>query len=337
MNAVLKALGRVGLEPFIVILLASIFLAWLGPEIGMKREPFCLGDVANLGMAFIFFFYGLRIDKRELVAGLVNIKLHALVHFSTFVLFPIIVLLAMYAGGISSDNPHYYLWMGVFFLAALPSTVSSSVVMVSLAGGNIPVAIFNASVSSLLGVFITPLWMGMYLDNIEGSAGMGDIVFKLVLQVIVPIVAGLLLNDRFNSFAVAHKKALRNFDQSVIILIVYTSFCDSFHDGMFDGFLLLNLIWLFAGLLALFFLVFGIILAICRAIGLNRPDTIAVLFCGSKKSLVHGTIMSRVIFGNSTVLGVILLPTMIYHALQLVIVSIIAQQLGKSLRAETAK
>lgn len=54
---------------------------------------------------------------------------------------------------------------GRLFLATLPSTVSSSVVMVSIAGGNMAAAIFNASVSSLIGVFVTPLWMGIFLET----------------------------------------------------------------------------------------------------------------------------------------------------------------------------
>ncbi len=327
-----KALGKIGLEPFILTLLCSIFLAWLNPEIGMKREPICLGDIANIGMAFIFFFYGLRIDKGELVAGLKNMKLHLIVHFATFVLFPVIVLLAMYFYGITETSPTFWIWIGVFFMAALPSTVSSSVVMVSLAGGNIPVAIFNASISSLLGVFITPLWMSIFLENIDGARGMEEVIFKLILQVIVPIIAGLLLNQKFNAFAVRRKKALRIFDQSVIILIVYTSFCDSFHDKMFDGFPFTDLIWLGAGMVAIFFLIYFIIFGICKILRVNRKDTIAVLFCGSKKSLVHGSVMSRVLFGNSPALGVILLPIMIYHALQLVIVSFIAQKYSKSVK-----
>ena len=325
-------LKKIGLEPFIIMLFGSILLAYIYPPIGIEREGgVSLGEIANWGVSFIFFFYGMRLNRNKLKAGLVNVRLHILVHMSTFVLFPLIMLAAMWAGGaFNSEGNRYYLWIGAFFLATLPSTVSSSVVMVSIARGNMPAAIFNASVSSLLGVFITPLWMGLFLDNIDGAHNLGDVIFKLVLQVILPVVAGGLLNPKFGWFAEKHKKILRKFDESVILLIVYTSFCDSFYKEMFKGFSVAEIIELSVAMIALFFTAYGIIWCFCRAMKFNREDTITALFCGSKKSLVHGSVMSKVLFSNPAIIGVVLLPTMLYHAYQLIIVSIIAKKWAES-------
>ncbi len=324
-------LKKIGIEPFILALFSAILLAWLAPNFGRDREPFSLGDIANWGVSVIFFFYGLRLSKEKLVNGLRNVKLHLLVHFSTFVLFPIVVLSAMYlSGGFSASGNLYYLWIGAFFLATLPSTVSSSVVMVSIAGGNLPAAIFNASISSFIGVFITPLWMGVFLADIEGSNGLGDVIIKLVCQVLVPVVAGFLLNKKWGWFAEKHKKILRTFDETIIVLIVYTSFCDSFYKKMFDGFALFTLVELSLAMIVLFVATMLIIWGICRFLRFSKEDSITAVFCGSKKSLVHGSVMSRVLFGGSSMTGIILLPTMLYHAFQLIIVSIIAKKVSKN-------
>ena len=216
---------KIGLEPFVLMLFFSIALAWAAPQIGIDREPFSLSDIATWGVAGIFFIYGLRLNRDKLKAGLVNVRLHMLVHISIFVIFPLIMLAVMrLCGADAAQGNGRYLWIGSFFLATLPSTVSSSVVMVSIAGGNIPAAIFYASVSSLMGVFLTPVWMSLFLEKVDGANGLGEIIFKLIVQVLLPVCLGVALNPKFGAFAEAHKKALRNFDQTIILLIVYTSF-----------------------------------------------------------------------------------------------------------------
>ena len=145
----------------------------------------------------------------------------------------------------------------------------------------------------------------------------------MIIQVIVPIVAGVSLNRYWGNFARTHKKLLSKFDQSVIILIVYTSFCSSFKEGQFSTLSTPTLFALSAGMIALFFVAYTIMGVICRALRFNREDTITALFCGSKKSLVHGAVMSQIILTDPAMAGILLLPTMLYHALQLIIVSIL--------------
>jgi sodium/bile acid cotransporter 7 len=314
--------ARIGLDWFMLALIGMIVLAYLFPQFGVDREPVSLGDVANYGVSLIFFFYGLRLSPEKLKAGLSSWRLHVVVQLSTFVFFPLLILPlhTFFEGG---DKE--LLWLGTFYLAALPSTVSSSVVMVSIAGGNIPAAIFNASISSLLGIFITPLWMGLFLTTSTEGFDIWSVMGKLVLQVLLPVVLGIVLHRYWGGFAERNKKQLRIFDQSIILLIVYTSFCESFARKMFSGYSLKDLLTLGIAMVALFFLVYGITQGISRLLGFNHEDRITAIFCGSKKSLVHGTVMSKVLFPNANVVGIILLPIMIYHALQLLIASIIAQ------------
>ncbi|HTE27152.1 bile acid:sodium symporter family protein [Flavitalea sp.] len=318
----ITVLKKGGLDGFVIALLLMIVVGWLWPQGSMEYNGFSLSQFAGYGVSLIFFFYGLKLDQVKLKAGLRHWKLHMVVQLSTFLLFPVIILCTRWI----FDKANYGdIWLAVFFLAALPSTVSSSVVMVSIARGNLVAAIFNASISSLIGIFITPLWLNLVLDADNIGTGTGDTIIKLVIQVLIPVIAGLLLNKHWGAFAEKHKKYFKYFDQFIILLIVYTSFAESFLNKRFENFNLLTLVVLTASMIGLFFIVYFIIRYVCGLLGFNKEDTITAVFCGSKKSLVHGTVMSKVLFSASPLLGVILLPLMIYHAAQLVIASIIAR------------
>jgi sodium/bile acid cotransporter 7 len=326
LGTLMALLKKGGLDGFILGLLGMIFLAFLWPGGGLPNEYFSLPLIANYGVSFIFFFYGLRLDPVKLRAGLSNWKLHSVIHISTFIVFPVIVFTCKLLFDKENNNP---LWLGAFYLATLPSTVSSSVVMVSIAKGNLPAAIFNASISSLIGVFITPLWMGLFLSTASNNFHLWSVIGKLIIQVLVPVFLGILLHSRFGTFAGKHRKSLRYFDQSIILLIVYTSFCESFEKHMFDGFGAISVVVLGISMIALFFLVFTMIMFTAKVFRFSREDRITAVFCGSKKSLVHGTVMSKVLFPGSQLAGIVLLPVMVYHALQLVAASIIAQSMAK--------
>ena len=314
-----------GLDGFFFLLVAAVGLAWLFPAIGAAQEFFSLSSLANYGICVIFFFYGLKLSRNKLRTGLANKNLHILIHLTTFVLFPALILLIR---PLFQGDDLWLLWLGIFYLAALPSTVSSSVVMVSKAKGNVPAAIFNASISSLMGVFITPLWMSLILSSASGveMTTLWSIIGKLMMQVLAPVALGMALNPHWGHFAEKHSSKIRIYDQSIILLIVYTSFCSSFAHNVFTGFSPATVIVCAAGMVTLFFIVFGLVGIACRKLKMNREDTITAQFCGSKKSLIHGTAMSTVIFAGYSSLGVVLLPIMIYHALQLMIVSTLAKK-----------
>jgi sodium/bile acid cotransporter 7 len=328
-------LKKIGLDGFLIGILVAILLAYLQPDLGAEQGPLPIGEVTTYGVSLIFFFYGLRLSPSKLKAGLKDWRLHLVVQAGTFLLFPVIVY-AAYLLLPSVENR--MLWVGIFYVAALPSTVSSSVVMVSIANGNIPSAIFNASISSLIGVFMTPFWMSLFMST-SASAGEMDltqIILKLLLQVVLPVTLGIVLHHRFGAFAEQHKAGLKLFDQSIILLIVYASFCDSFAQNLFDSLSVWHLFLLGFSMVALFFVVFGLLHVISRMLGFDRENTITAVFCGSKKSLVHGTVMSKVIFSGAASLGIILLPLMLYHALQLIIASILAQRLSRRQIAQPA-
>jgi len=301
-----------------------VVLAYFIPGPGLAERPIPLEKIAGYGVIAIFFFYGLRLDFHKLRIGLANRNLHLLIQLTTFLLFPLIAVAVrpLFSG---ATMP---LWVGISYLCALPSTVSSSIVMVSIANGNVPAAIFNASISSLIGVFITPLWVNMFVHTGAADIDQWTVITQLMLQVLLPVAIGIALHNRLGKYALHHQKALRTFDQVVILVIIYCSFCKSFASGVFGLLSWSELGMLTVGMLGLFFLVVLLTGILSRSLGFSPADRITAIFCGSKKSLVQGTVMSKVLFPASATIGIILLPLMLYHALQLIAASILAQRVA---------
>ena len=223
----------------------------------------------------------------------------------------------------------YVLWLSVYFLACLPSTVSSSVVMVSIARGNVPSAIFNASVSGLIGILATPLLMRPFMEG--GSGGAVDqmaIVQQLLLKVLLPIVLGLLLNPLCKKLIAKYGKLIGKFDRLIILLIVYESFSLAFVNKVFSSVPLVMFVVIAVAVVGLFFIVYYLLQWACAKLNFNREDTITTTFCGSKKSLVHGSLFMMVLGVPDDNKVLFLLPIMLYHSFQLFYVSFLANKLG---------
>lgn len=306
-------------DPFIFFLLLVVGLAYFFPG---PAHILPLDTLASAGISLVFFFYGLKLSPAGIRSGLSNGKLHLITQGFTFWVFPLLVL------AIRPFFPASDMWLGLFFLAALPSTVSSSVVMVSFAGGNVPAAIFNASISGLIGIFITPLWMSLFLKAAGGD--MSVIYLKLLYEILLPISVGLLLQKRLGGMVQKFRPFFMQFDRAVILLVIYKSFVHSFESGIFSSVPLKDFVILSGGVLILFGLVFGLIFITVKKLDFNREDRITALFCGTKKSLVHGTVFSKVLWGGSATVGIILLPLMLFHALQILIIGFIAGRYSRA-------
>lgn len=314
---------KLNFDGFILALFCFIVLAYFFPQLYLWHDGEILTWITSVGISLIFFFYGLKLSFQQLKAGLSNWKLHLLVQGATFVLFPLLLLpfYPFVQNGLQRD-----FWLSFFFLAALPSTVSSSVVMVAIARGNISAAIFNASISGLIGVILTPLWMQFFLDFGEIDV-FGDVYWGLIKEIIIPVIAGLLLQPYFGKWALKYNRQLTLFDKSIILFIVYSSFAESFVSGVFERTGKLYLLWVFVGVVLLFILVYGLIYMLAKSVfKFDRGDQITALFCGSKKSLTHGSVFGKFLFAHSASAGLYFLPLMIFHAFQILVVTVIAQR-----------
>lgn len=293
---------------------AAVALAWAFPEVGAKGGSLHPELTNKLGVSLIFFLHGLMLSFEALAAGTRKWRVHLVIQASSFVMFPLFGMLLLALG--PRTDPE--LRSGLLFLCAAPSTVSSSVALTAAARGNVPVAVFNATLSSLLGVVLTPMWLGLVLETSGSALPLGAVVLDLALWLVLPLVVGQALRPLLGAFARRHEASVNVLDRLTILLLVYTSFCDSVKGGVWaSGARPLSLALVAAVLLL------GAALSatwlLGRACGFERADRIATLFCGSKKSLAAGVPMARVIFGAQPGLALILLPIMIYHPLQLVV------------------
>lgn len=325
----LRMFARFLPDRFILGILLMILLAWLFPGIGGPNGLITLDTINHYGVIVLFFFYGLRLSPEKLKADLRNWKLHITIQALTFIVFPLLVL-PFYP--IFDGTVYLNLWLAVFFLATLPSTVSSSVVMVSIARGNIPSAIFNASISGMIGILATPLWMGIFLDASNADFNLAQTFNDLLLQIFAPVILGLVLHKWLGAWALKYKHYNSMFDKAVILSIVYESFSTSLLNGIFDTLPIWTLIILSVSVIVLFFVVYIISNQISKWLKLTREEQITVVFCGSKKSLIHGSVMASVLLAGSANGCLFLVPIMIYHAFQLFYISIVARRMSMEKR-----
>jgi solute carrier family 10 (sodium/bile acid cotransporter), member 7 len=310
---------------FLLGLGAAAALAWLFPAPGAKGGVLHPEVLNKLGVSLIFFLHGLTLSLATLAAGTRQWRLHLLVQGSTFLLFPLLGLVLWLA---VANQVQAELRTGLFFLCALPSTVSSSVALTAAARGNIAAAVFNATLSSLLGVVLTPLWLSLVLGASGQTLPLGSVVLDLVLWLVLPLFIGQAARPWLGAWAARHKARIDVVDRLTILLLVYTSFCDSVMAGVWRSGAVALLVSLGAAAILLA-VVLGLTWLLGGALGFARADRITGLFCGSKKTLASGVPMARVIFGAHPHLAVILLPIMVYHPLQLVVGGWLAARIAR--------
>lgn len=312
-------------DPFILQLLAAIVIAFFYPQFAESDvNNLNLNTIIDTGVVLIFLFYGLKLNKSALIQDLSNWKMHLIIQGIVFLLFPLLIFI--FYPLVPQNSAYQLMFVSVFYLACLPSTVSSSVVMVSIAKGNIPSAIFNASLSGLIGILLTPLWMSLFVQQ-NSELQLSEIFLDLILKIVLPVILGLLLQPLLGKFYHQHQKRIAKLDKLTIVLIVYSSFAHTFHDGSFGLLGLSKTLMIIVIVVVLFFIVFYFSQWIGKRFKFSREDQITIQFCGTKKSLVHGSVFASVLFVDNV--GIYLLPVMIYHTFQLFTISFIAEKYAK--------
>jgi len=312
---------------FLMGMLAALGLAWWWPAPGAPGGSLHPELLNKLGVALVFFLNGLGLSFAALKAGTLRWPLHLLVQVATFFLFPVLGLLALglFGGWFPAD-----LRLGFFYLCVLPSTVSSSVAMTAAARGNVAAAVFNATLSSLLGVLLTPFLIGLALRHGGQPLPLGKVVLDLALCLLLPLALGQLARPWLGAWAGRHKQRLAIVDRLTILLLVYTSFCGSMQAGVWSRHGWGTVAAIAALCLGLFGAVLWALTRACHALGFAPADRVAAVFCGSQKSLATGLPMAQIIMGTHPGLSLILLPIMLYHSLQLVIGGALAGRWAKA-------
>ncbi|MGE1562586.1 bile acid:sodium symporter family protein [Pantoea septica] len=314
-------MGFLRLDPMMIKLIITVLLATFLPAKGVFVDVF--DYLTTAAIALLFFMHGAKLSREKIIAGSSHWRLHLWIMFSTFVLFPIIGLLIVWWHPVKVSAEIY---TGFIYLCILPATVQSAIAFTSMAGGNVAAAVCSASASSLLGVFISPLLVNLVMDVHSSAPSDGlEQVGKIMLQLLVPFVLGHLSRRWIAGWVEKHRGLIGKTDQTSILLVVYSAFSEAVVNGIWHRVGIDTLLWILAGCILLLALVLTINICASRLFGFNRADEIVVLFCGSKKSLANGVPMANILFPASSV-GIIVLPLMIFHQVQLMVCSWIAQQ-----------
>ena len=306
-------------DPFILALLIAAALGLLLPAQGAMATA--VDVLKTAAIALLFFLQGVRLERAAVIQGMTHWRLQLLTLASTFLVFPVLGFALYFAApGFLSES----LWIGVLFLCALPSTVQSSIAFTSIARGNVSAAVCAATASNLLGIVITPLLVAVLLKRHSDISPLQQ-VEQIVMQLLVPFIAGQVASRWLRPWARRHSALLSITDRGSIILVVYAAFSAAVLAGAWSALKpieLLKILGLSALLLAIVLLFTRFA---SRALRFAKPDEIAVVFCGSKKSLATGVPMANILFPASVV-GLVILPIMVFHQLQLMVCAYLARR-----------
>jgi len=317
---------RLPIDGFLATMLSAVALALMFPAIGRSDGPLHLGIVTNVGVALVFLLHGANLATDKLVAGMRHWRLHLFVQLCTFALFPILglVLARVLEGRVAPG-----LMVGLLFLCMLPSTISSSVAFTAMAGGNVAAAVFNATLSNLIGIVLTPLLISQVLHVAGEGLPIGRAIMGISVQLLLPFILGQLLRPHVHAWMVRHKGLTHKLDRGVIVLIVFCSFSDSAAAGIWSGQGWIAVIQALAVCAGLLTLVLWLTRLAARRIGFAKEDEIVAVFCGSKKSIASGIPIARLLFGVRPDLGLILLPALLYHQIQLMACAALARRYAR--------
>ena len=308
------------LDPYIGLMLMMVALAAVLPVHG--KGAAIAATTANAAIVFLFFLYGTRLSPKAAIEGLTHWKLHLAVLLCTFALFP---LLGIGLSHLISGTLQPSLLIGIVLLCLMPSTVQSSIAFTSIARGNVAAALCAASLSNIVGVFISPLLAGWLVQS-GGVVLSFDVFRDIMLQLLAPFLAGQLARPWIGGWMQRSRRILGYADRGSILLIIYVAFSKGMVENIWGG---IDIADLFA-LLAILTLMLAVVLLLTgfigrRLMGLPIEDEIVLQFCGSKKSLASGLPIASLLFPGPQ-LGLILLPLMLFHQIQLIVCAVLARR-----------
>lgn len=327
----LKWLNKGPIDAFLLAVGAALALAALLPARGSAAAV--MSVIARAAIAMLFFLYGLRLSPQQTWQGVRQWRLHLLVLGTTFVIFPVLGLAARVLVP-SVLTPELY--EGLLFLCLVPSTMQSAVAFTSIARGHVSAAIVGASLSNLLGLVLTPLLAVLLMNTGAGFHINGGAIVEIVLQLLVPFGLGQLVQSLLAPVVARRAAMIKILERGFILLVVYAAYSMGMAERIWarvDPWQLVSVAVVAAVLLGL---VLTCTTVLGRLVRLDRGDSIALLFCGSMKSLASGLPIAWVFFDAATV-GLVMLPVMLFHQIQLLVCSLIATKLGReAASAETA-
>lgn len=323
-------LKLLALDRFTILLFIMVILASFVPVSGQAAEVF--SSITTVAIAILFFLHGAKLSREAVVEGLMHWKLHTLVFAFTFALFPIIGLLAK---PVLVPLLGQELYWGFLFMCFLPSTVQSSIAFTSVAQGNVAGAVCSASFSNIVGMFITPILVAFFiLGQSQHGFDPTSSIMQITLLLLVPFILGQILRPWVFPQMKKMPEIVKFFDQGSILMVVYGAFSSAVVAGLWHQVSLTTLLLLIIACSVLLTVVMLLALFVPRWIGFDKADQKTIFFCGSKKTLASGVPMAQILFIGQPI-GMIVLPIMIFHQIQLMVCGIVANMWSKQVEVKT--
>ena len=317
------------LDRFTILLIVMVILATLLPVHGLAAIIF--GKITTIAIAVLFFLHGAKLSREAIVEGVLHWRLHAVVFAFTFAVFPIIGLLAK---PILLPLLGQQLYWGFLFMCFLPSTVQSSIAFTSVAKGNVAAAVCSASFSNLIGMFITPILVSLFIfGQSQHNYDPTSSIIEITLLLLVPFIAGQVLRPYVFPYMQKVPSIVKTFDQGTMLMVVYGAFSGAVVAGLWHQVSWTTLIYLTIACSVFLTIIMLLAFYIPQWLGFNKADQISIFFCGSKKTLASGVPMAQILFIGQP-LGMIVLPIMIFHQIQLMVCGVIANYWSKQNHSE---
>ncbi|MDD2945671.1 MULTISPECIES: bile acid:sodium symporter family protein [unclassified Acinetobacter] len=317
-------LKLLALDRFTILLVVMVILASIAPVAGGAADVF--GILTSIAIAILFFLHGAKLSREAVMQGIMHWKFHVVVFVFTFALFPILGLLAQ---PILLPLLGKELYWGFLFMCFLPSTVQSSIAFTSVAKGNVASAVCSASFSNIVGMFITPVLVSFFIlgQSQHGFDPTSSIV-QITLLLLVPFILGQILRPYVYPLMLKKPGIVKAFDQGTILMVVYGAFSGAVVAGLWQEVSWQTLLILTVSCSVFLTIIMLLALYLPKWLGFNREDQIAMFFCSSKKTLASGVPMAQILFIGQS-LGMIVLPIMIFHQIQLMVCGVIANYWSK--------
>ncbi len=207
--------------------------------------------------------------------------------------------------------------VGLLFLAILPTTISTSVVFTAQSGGNTAGALFNATVSNILAVLIVPLWVLWATGYRSEEHSILPLIAEIATLVLLPLGLGQGTRFLLKTWADKNSKRLRTATNIAILFIIYAAFARSMDSAFWTQEQGRALAVVCVITTVYFLIIHGLVWRATSLLGFDCGDRLAAFFSAPQKSLAMGVPMAQLIFADRIEIGMILLPLMLYHTLQL--------------------
>ncbi|UOB53470.1 bile acid:sodium symporter family protein [Acinetobacter junii] len=320
-------LKLLALDRFTILLVLMVLLATLLPISGQLAYYFNI--LTTVAIAVLFFLHGAKLSREAVIEGMLHWRMHALVFIFTFLIFPLIGLLSR---PVLEPVLGQQLYWGFLFMCFLPSTVQSSIAFTSMAKGNVAGAVCSASFSNIIGMFITPILVSYFiLGQSQHDFDPTKSIVQITLLLLVPFILGQLLRPFIFPQMRKFPSVVKVFDQGSILMVVYGAFSSAVVAGLWQQVSGITLIYLTLACSVLLTVVMLLALYLPKWLGFNQADQITIFFCSSKKTLASGVPMAQILFIGQP-LGMIVLPIMIFHQIQLMVCGVIANYWSKSIQ-----